>query len=454
MTAVDTQRQRIQLMWIALVAVVGFVLTWQMALSWPHNYDEAFNYLFFADRGPRFAVTDYSYPNNHIFFSLIQGLIPRSLADSVPLALRGPNFFISAALLVVLTAEIWRRWTTLPKAVALVFAGPWALMYFPVARGYQLGALLTAAALLLVARYADLRWTPSAAAVMIALAAWTVPTFAFGAPIVAALYALRRRWRDATVYSTVFVVLAFLLYVPVLDQLFGDSTNSVTPALPFTRFARALGGELFFLPDWASLIILAMGAAALVLAIRTLLQPAEADERTRWSFLLLGFALTFVISAELITLFTDVSSPFVRNAAFASLFVPVGIWASELWRYRVVQVVIVGLLAWNVLLGVDLYQGVTDGSEVLAFEGTYLGHTPRLDELVDDGEVVEIRCFWTDTPTCELYQAQFEDNGVTVSLMVDTIGATECVLGSHPPQLGTGIDVVYRTGERKLVCFD
>ncbi|NNC91471.1 MAG: hypothetical protein HKN80_03145 [Acidimicrobiia bacterium] len=448
-----TRPNRIQLGWMAAVAALGLIVTWQMSLSWPHNYDEGFNYLFFGERGFRFTVDNYTYPNNHILFSLIQAAIPRSLVDAEPLVLRIPNIFISAGLLVVLTAEIRRRWSSVPLALALVLAGPWSIIFFPVARGYQLGALLVAGTLLIVSGYPDERWTPPVAATLMALAAWTVPTFAFGAPVLTALWIARRRWRAAAVYSAVFVVLAFLLYLPVIDQLFGASAAGRNPRSGFTRFARDITGELFFLPDWAALIVVGIGGWALAEAGRRLLAGTD-DIRARWTALLLGYPVVFVLVAELLPRFTDVTTPFFRNATFASLFIPAGIWASSLWSRPIVKILLVGLLVWNSILGLNLYLGVTDGSRIVDYEGTVVGQTPRLDRVLAGEDLAEIRCAWTDEWTCRLYEKHFEDRGVLVTPLVDTIEATECAVGRYPPVSGTGIDLMYRDGAKRLVCFD
>lgn len=453
MTLPSVRTDRTQVFWIVAVAVVGLLIAWQMALNWPHNYDEGFNYLFFSQRGFRFTVDNYTYPNNHILFTLIQATIPRSLVDAEPLILRIPNALISAGLLVVLTTRVRRRWTGVPMAIALVLAGPWSIIFFPVARGYQLGALLVAVALLVAARYPDEPWTPPVAGLTMALAAWAVPTFAYGAPILAIVWALRREWRSAAVYSGVFGTVAFVMYLPVLDQLFSDSTNSVNAALSITRFARDLTRELFFLPDPAALILVGLSLWALVVAGRRVAAGSD-DAGARWAFLLVGYPVVFVVSAELITLLTDVSTPFFRNAAVASLFLPVGIWASSLWARPLVRVLLVGLLAWNTLLGLDLYFGVANGSEIVSYEGTFIGQTPRLDDVLAEEDLAEIRCFWTDEWTCKLYEDHFTERGVVMTTLVDSIEATGCAVGHHPPMAGTGIDLIYTDGHRGLVCFD
>lgn len=453
MTWRRTRPNRTQAIWLSVVAAVGFLAVWQMSLNWPHNYDEGFNYLFFGSRGFWFSIDNYTYPNNHIFFTLIQAAIPRSLVDAEPLVLRIPNLLISTGLLVVLTTERRRRWTGVPLALALVLAGPWSIIFFPVARGYQLGALLTAIALFIGSRDpAGPRAAPGAALLM-ALAAWSVPTFAYGAPVLVLMWALRRQWRAAAVYSAVFATTALLLYLPVLDQLFGESTSGINETLPFGRFARDLTGELFFLPDPVALVVVGLGLLALVDAGRRLRAGTE-DSRTRWAALLLGFPATFVVIAEALPLVTSISTPFFRNAAFASLFVPAGIWASTLWQRPVVKLLMVGLLAWNSLLGLSLYRGVTDGSRIVSYEGTFIGQTPRLDEVLAGEDLAEIRCAWTDEWTCRLYARHFQDRGVLVTPLVDRIEATACAVGRYPPRAGTGIDLVYSDGRRGLVCFE
>lgn len=338
-------------------------------------------------------------------------------------------------------------------ALALVLAGPWSIIFFPVARGYQLGALLVAVALLVASRYPDEAWTPPAAAVLMALAAWTVPTFAFGAPVLTVLWAARRKWQAAVIYSTVFVVLALLFYLPVIDQLFGESAAGRNPTLGLTRFARDLTGELFFLPDWAALVVVGIAGWALFEAGRRVVAGVD-DGQARWTAGLLGYPVVFLVIAELLPRFSDVTTPFFRNATFASLFIPAGIWASSLWSRPIVKILLVGLLAWNSILGLNLYLGVTDGSRIVDYEGTFIGQTPRLDDVLAGEDLAEIRCAWTDEWTCRLYRKHFEDRGVLVTPLVSTIEATECAVGRYPPRPGTGIDLIYVDGNKRLVCFD
>ncbi len=55
---------------------------------------------------------------------------------------------------------------------------------------------------------------------------------------------------------------------------------------------------------------------------------------------------------------------------------------------------------------------------------------------------------------CRKTSVHFEDRGVAVTPLVDTIEATECAVGRYPPVSGTGIDLIYRDGTTRLVCFD
>jgi hypothetical protein len=460
MQSMLTKQRKTQMIWVAASAVTTLAISVHLILGWPHNYDEAFNYLYFADRGFGFVVTDYSYPNNHILFTLIQALIPRAVVDAIPLALRGPNVLVSVALIVVLTSQRVRTWASIPRSVALVFAGTWAFIYFPVARGYQLGTLLIAATLLLIARYVDRRWCAAAAAILMVLAAWAVPTFVYGAPAIALVYAMMRRWRDAVVFSVGFLTITLLLYLPVLDQLFGESTNSVNAPLAAGRFATGLVANTFFLPWWASSAVFIAAAIGLFASFRVAVVRRDrpvADleaERSRWSMLLLGYVATFVLVAEIIGLATSISSPFWRNASFVAPFIIVGLWSSPLWANRIVRVALIALLTWNVAIGVDTYLGIADGSDITVFPGTEIGHTPRLDDLVANPGVEEVRCYWTDEWACRMYQQRFEDNGIRVVLVdVPPIEASGCVVGRFAPRPGTGIAVLFKSGNRGLVCF-
>jgi hypothetical protein len=432
------------------VAAVGLIAALIMSLTWPLNYDEAFNYLYFADRGFRFTVTDYSYPNNHVLFTLIQALIPRRLVEADPYVLRIPNLFLSAALVGVLARDSRRAWAGSLKALAIVFAGPSALQYFGQARGFQLGTLLAALALLAALRWADRRWGWVAAALLMALATWAVPTFAYGAPILTAYYGLRRDLRAAVGYSVLYLAVAMALYGPILDQVFSQRTNSFSQFRPFGDYAGDLVSSSFFLPTLLAIALFGLAGWAWLRSILV----AEIEPEAGRAFLFIGFPLAFVLIAEVIPALGIAASPFVRSASFLPAFLLVGLWNAPTWKVPTWRWAATGLMAINLALGVGWWQGIADGSGITNFHGTAFGQTPRLDPLLDDDlAVAAVRCGWTDEWTCRLYEQRLIDHGITVAYPKEEVPAGTCVVGKHPPRPGTGIEVVLEDGRRGLVCY-
>jgi hypothetical protein len=172
-----------------------------------------------------------------------------------------------------------------------------------------------------------------------------------------------------------------------------------------------------------------------------------------WSFLLIGYVLTFLVTNELITTFSDTSSPFLRNASFAAPFVVAGIWLAPIWSHRWLRVGVVILLTANVVLGVSTWIGVSDGTGVTTFAGTSARSTPALGTIADDDSVVEVRCPVADSWNCELYRNRFEAASITLTLWLQSPEPLECSIGTHPPRPPGGVEVVYESGERGLVCF-
>ena len=54
---------------LLVVAVVSYISLTGIV---PLTYDEAANYQIFSSRGYAFVLTNYSLPNNHVFFTLLQ----------------------------------------------------------------------------------------------------------------------------------------------------------------------------------------------------------------------------------------------------------------------------------------------------------------------------------------------------------------------------------------------
>jgi hypothetical protein len=192
------------------------------------DYDESFTYLRFASDSLWHAVSTYSFPNNHIFHSVLVWGTTRLFGLSM-LSLRLTAFVAGVALipLAYLLARALAGRAAAALAAALVAASPLLCDYSVTARGYTLQAALFVAALL-VAR--KLVATPAAGpavgtAVLLALALFTVPTLVLGAGAVFAWGALlaweagaglERRLAWLTASALLTSVLTGALYLPAL----------------------------------------------------------------------------------------------------------------------------------------------------------------------------------------------------------------------------------------------
>ncbi|MGH9053955.1 MAG: hypothetical protein ACRDWX_13290 [Acidimicrobiia bacterium] len=310
--------------------------------------------------------------------------------------------------------------------------------------------MLAVLALHAAVRWADRPWGWVAAAFLMALATWAVPTFAYGAPILTAYYGLRRDLRAAVGYSLLYLAVALAFYGPILDQLFSERTNSFSQFRPFGEYAGDLVSSSFFLPTLLAVVVLGLAGWAFLRSIPV----ADTESAAGRAFLFIGFPLAFLLIAEAIPALGIAASPFVRSASFLPAFLFVGLWNAPTWKVPPWQWAATGLMAINLALGVGWWQNIADGSGITNFHGTAFGQTPRLDPLLDDDlDVAEARCGWTDEWTCRLYERRLVDHGITVTYPKDEVPVGPCVVGEHPPRPGTGIEVVLGDGRYGLVCY-
>ncbi len=214
----------------------------------PMRYDEASTYAMFAPSALT-AISQYQYPNNHVFHTLLVHVSARLFGDA-PWALRLPAFFAGVLLIpaVYLLGRLLYNPATGWTAAGLVAGSSSLVEYSTNARGYAVGALLivlqAALGAALLRRHSVLAWAAFAGAA--ALAAWTVPTMVLGTASVVlwlAACALARGvapeyrgtfWRWLAGSCAVAGGLTLLLYAPVI-------VVSGPASLFSNRFVRPLG---------------------------------------------------------------------------------------------------------------------------------------------------------------------------------------------------------------------
>ena len=184
--------------------------------------DELYSIDRYISHGPGFVATHYTEPNNHIFFNLINSVLPG--AGSVePLRARMWSFLSVAMTLGLMLWEFRRRASWLGGAAAIaVLAGnsEWLDLHLQ-ARGYGVMAFCAMVMSSSILRFAESRRTRYLAAVSICtvVGTWTIPTFAgFAAPVLL-LLAITERNRRTLLAGALAAGILLLVYGPMLPQL-------------------------------------------------------------------------------------------------------------------------------------------------------------------------------------------------------------------------------------------
>ena len=231
------------------VTLAGFFLRlWY--IGQPMRYDEAVTYLYFSSKSWLTVVSSYTYPNNHVFHSvLVKAAV--TVFGNAPWAIRLPAFLAGVAL-IPMTFVVARRLaseTVALIAAALVAASGALVLYATNARGYDMMALETLFVLYALLRLRERSSFPVWILVAVAatLGAWTVPVMLYPAGGLALWFAFAA-WRGKTsggrsdIGPLAFTLLASLvltalLYAPIMAE------NGVT-ALTSNSFVRP--------SDWAT----------------------------------------------------------------------------------------------------------------------------------------------------------------------------------------------------------
>lgn len=267
---------------LTIVLAIGLALR-GVYLTQPMRYDEAVTYMYFVRLPWAEALSTYTYPNNHLFHTMLAKSSVTVLGNS-PWALRIPAFL--AGVLVVPAAYATVRALYGARA-ALIAAGLVAssgvlVLYSTNARGYSLVVL---AFLLLVLLAIRLRQKSESSdwlvfAVVAALGLWTVPVMLYPLGCVAGWYALNSlldgRLGDLKrlgIALGVAGLLTVLLYWPVFSQsgVAAVTRNKFVAPSPWFDFFSELPGTLtealrswgLGLPPVLSLLLLAAAVFAL-----------------------------------------------------------------------------------------------------------------------------------------------------------------------------------------------
>jgi hypothetical protein len=462
---------------LLVAAVAAGCYSALLARTLPITFDEAHNWLTLSRRGVGYVVRHYPAANNHVLFTALQSLLPASLVNSDPLNLRLINIAVAIALVTLMFHWLVREGVPWPAAlVGLLLGGPLTVLYLGVARGYLLGTLLAFLGLHMLA--VERRRTPAAltAGVLLALAVYTVPTFALGVLGVVVLLGWHRRWVDAMVFGTAAGVLALLLYLPILHSVVragqghpssGGPRHYAGHFAPGVYTFNVLRDSLYvtaFGPDllWAGVVGLAVVGLGVVAyrrraALRVWLgRLAPGPRETTVFALVAAYSAGALLIIEVAIAARITSAPFYRNALFVA-------FAVVLWLLRQLRTdgdggrrrtLFAALVAVNVVaaaIGVSLL--VTGRDYAASRYGDVLLATPP-PELRDVAALgaTSVVCSTKDMPACNIYTPYLLHRGVRVYHIRYTTHHHRCLTGHELPIRPHGVVAVRGSHELGLLC--
>jgi 4-amino-4-deoxy-L-arabinose transferase-like glycosyltransferase len=222
------KEEKMHLYALFIILITAFVVR-LFFLFQPIRYDEAFTFINFASKPLYRGLSDYSYPNNHLFHTLLVH-ISHLMFGNQPWILRLPVF--CAGILTVAASYIVMR-IFFDKYTALLTAGfvassPVLILYSTNARGYMVLCLiflmLCALATYLIQTGDKAAWFMFA--LLSALGFYTIPIMLYPFGIVVMWLCLSIIYQKKQVNRTLFIrglistvictiIVTFLLYVPV-----------------------------------------------------------------------------------------------------------------------------------------------------------------------------------------------------------------------------------------------
>jgi len=228
----------------AVFARVGFIHT-------PMEHDEAYTFSVFAVQPLHLALSDYHFPNNHLFHTLLVHLSYRLLGPAV-WAVRLPAFIagvLLAPLGFLLARRLYGQWAGIVAGAAIASA-PVLIDYSVNARGYTLLALFTLLGWIVgleLKQRSNLFWW-SLLAVVCAIGIYTVPVFVYSAAMIFTWLGLTWLCGDdgksnsrahfltgMLVSGLAALVLAVIFYLPVIRSSGLDSIIANPWVTPIPR---------------------------------------------------------------------------------------------------------------------------------------------------------------------------------------------------------------------------
>jgi hypothetical protein len=277
----------------------------------------------FSAHGPWRVITDYRAPKNHVFFNLLNSLLPGRKSYDAARARALSLVAVALTAVAILAHAAWRgRWMAAAVLLALWSLAPQALPLSLEARGYGFLGFFGVASSLSALEYLrgkNRAWLWALAAAT-ALGAYTLPSFLFFAGPLMLLVWLADRTRWSFFAGLGAVAATLLLYAPILKPLlaaFGGYDVQGENEADFRNLHGLLSAaKLYFFQaedwqTWALLVVLALAPFA----------PLARREDRAGLRVVAGAVVVFCVAM------LALRTPPIRTAAF--VFLPLGI--AGLW---------------------------------------------------------------------------------------------------------------------------
>jgi hypothetical protein len=265
---------------VLLLVIAALLRGW--ALFLPITYDEAFTYVYYASRPLHVLLSDYSYPNNHVFHSLLVKLSTGVFGIN-KVALRLPAFVAGMLALPVFYLFVRRMFNRHIALLTLVLLVPYGrfIEYGALARGYAITWLCFVCALLLGRRMVkeDDRTCAVLIALCCAIGLWAVPTMIYPTAMVYIwlLLYIASRYNDSrarrmvtwVVSGLALVLLTGLLYMPLLvvnglDRLLH---HEVLGPAGLEHFLATYEESILSFWAWSTDVLFPFGGVAVIVAL-------------------------------------------------------------------------------------------------------------------------------------------------------------------------------------------
>ena len=289
--------------------IVFFSLSGKISL----DSDETHNYTHIAQKGFWWAITNYPAPNNHVFFTGLNALFgSNSVFQENIFYTRTLNLMV---LLYLVKVVYWflRSQNTTPSAslfLSTLFCAstPLILCYSIYSRGYLLGsALILHGISRLSSNNKD--WL---AHVILALAVYTTPTFAYCFPLMFLVkeffhkkYSSLEKWDGFILRAGLTLITFVMLYAPILKPIFSHSQYIWGDKDFFFRFPMGL--SLSFHQGKTPFFWFFLGG---ILLIRSLFNRSILQENK----LLFSAFISFPLIVLIFNIVKGITFPYVRTS--------------------------------------------------------------------------------------------------------------------------------------------